>query len=78
MAAFGRELDSLSDAIAFGVAPVVCGLLLTPLDARNRRRGGLVGRRLAFAAGAITRLGFYNVVSERAEGFIGVQHWRRR
>ena len=72
MSAFGRELDSLSDAIAFGVAPAVCGLLLTPPDSRTV--GELVwwAAAFAFAASAITRLGFYNVVSERAEGFIGV------
>jgi CDP-diacylglycerol--serine O-phosphatidyltransferase len=69
--AFGAELDSLSDAIAFGVAPVVCATLLAPAT-------GSVGLALwwlgafAYAACAITRLGFYNVTASQARGFVGL------
>jgi len=68
----GVQLDSLSDAIAFGVAPAVCATLL--------RTGGwtLAAASLwwlaiaACAACAITRLAFYNVTHEEAEGFVGL------
>lgn len=67
----GVQLDSLSDAIAFGVAPSLCMALLLP-------RGSVwveVGWWLAcaaFAACAVTRLAFYNVTHESAHGFVGL------
>ena len=67
----GVQLDSLSDAIAFGVAPCICLAGLTP--------GGPAGTQIVwwmasfvFAACAITRLAFYNVTHETAAGFIGL------
>lgn len=66
--ALGTQLDSLSDAIAFGAAPCVCIALLA-------ERGPGVAWWLAFAAFstcAITRLAFYNVTHEERKGFVGL------
>lgn len=67
----GVQLDSLSDAIAFGIAPCICLAGLTP--------GGPGAAPIAwwmatfvFSACAITRLAFYNVTHETAAGFIGL------
>lgn len=61
--AIGAQLDSLSDAIAFGVAPVICVGMVSP---------SAVLAALAYAACAITRLAFYNVTHEHIDGFIGL------
>ena len=64
--AFGAEIDSLSDAIAFGIAPVVCAAMLG-------WRGPvfwLAG--FAYAACAITRLAYFNVHHDQQRGFVGV------
>lgn len=58
--ALGVELDSLADAIAFGIAPPLCAVLLLNMEM------GLLGAALwaaAFvhAACAVTRLASYNV-----------------
>ena len=67
----GVQLDSLSDAIAFGIAPAVCmGALLA--DGNSASVGIFWVGAVAYAACAITRLGFYNVAHERTEGFIGL------
>ena len=67
----GAQLDSLSDAIAFGIAPCICLAQIAP--------GGpgwvellWWGACFAFAACAITRLAFYNVTHESIGGFIGL------
>jgi CDP-diacylglycerol--serine O-phosphatidyltransferase len=59
----GGQLDSLADAIAFGVAPVVCAWLTS---------GPAFVSSLLYAACAITRLAFYNVTEERRDGFVGL------
>jgi CDP-diacylglycerol---serine O-phosphatidyltransferase len=71
MAAFGGQLDSLSDAIAFGLAPAVCGLLLAPPPSGMPALFWWAAV-FGFASAAITRLGYYNVVSKRTSGFIGL------
>jgi len=69
----GVQLDSLSDAIAFGIAPAVCATLL-----RGDWWGGPAAASLwwlsvtAYAVCAITRLAFYNVTQEEAAGFVGL------
>ena len=67
----GVQLDSLSDAIAFGITPCICLASLSPRDP--------VGMQIAwwmaifvFAACAITRLAFYNVTHDAASGFTGL------
>lgn len=68
--AFGAQLDSLADAIAFGASPAVCTMLLVPAA-----RGFELIWWLAvvlFAASAITRLAFFNVTHEVVDGFVGL------
>jgi phosphatidylserine synthase len=66
----GVQLDSLSDAIAFGIAPAVCmGVLRVDWWGPE---GTFWFSAFAYAACAITRLGFYNVTHEQTEGFIGL------
>ena len=69
--ASGMHLDSLSDAIAFGAAPIVCASLLT---ARPSAWAGVLWWTacVGFAACAITRLAFYNVTQDRSPGFTGL------
>ncbi len=67
----GAQLDSLSDAIAFGVAPCICLATLSP-DASAWVESGWWLAIFVFAACAITRLAFYNVTHESTPGFIGL------
>ena len=71
--ALGVELDSLADAVAFGIAPPLCAALLlhAEMDARG---AALWGAAFVHAACAITRLASYNVdAAEPARsGFIGI------
>jgi CDP-diacylglycerol--serine O-phosphatidyltransferase len=64
----GVQIDSLTDGVAFGFAPVLCLTLLG--------QGG-IGWLLAggfYLIAALTRLSFYNVVSEEEEdkNFVGI------
>ena len=66
----GAQLDSLVDAIVFGVAPIVI------LSALPGRTGGLMKAIWWLAAfcyllATVTRLGFYNVEQDKSR-FIGV------
>lgn len=67
----GAHLDSLSDAIAFGIAPCICLAHIAP---EGPAWVHLLwwGACFAFAACAITRLAFYNVTQESIAGFIGM------
>ncbi|MBA3639053.1 MAG: CDP-alcohol phosphatidyltransferase family protein [Acidobacteria bacterium] len=67
----GVQLDSLSDAIAFGVAPCIC---LAQVAAEGPGSVHVLwwGACFAFAACAITRLAFYNVTQDSIKGFIGI------
>ena len=68
----GAHLDSLSDAIAFGIAPCIC---LARLPAGDAGPLGVVVWWMAtfvFAACAITRLAFYNASQDTLPGFIGI------
>ena len=67
----GAQLDSLSDAVAFGAAPCVSMTLLAT------RAGEALGPLWwsvvsLYVACAIARLAFYNSTHERAPGFIGL------
>jgi phosphatidylserine synthase len=65
----GAELDSLVDAITFGIVPIACATAL--FDA-----AGLIwwGAAFVYVASAVTRLGNYNVsaASVGARHFVGV------
>ncbi len=83
--ALGAQLDSLSDAVSFGIAPAVCMAVLL-----WRWRPAAAGLSVAsaglspameflwwtsvftFAACAITRLAFYNVTHTETNGFVGL------
>jgi CDP-diacylglycerol--serine O-phosphatidyltransferase len=65
----GVQLDSLSDAIAFGIAPCVC---LASLGAGGPPAITWWIATFVFAACSITRLAFYNVTHDATAGFIGV------
>jgi CDP-diacylglycerol--serine O-phosphatidyltransferase len=69
--ALGRELDSLADAIAFGIAPPLCSALL--LNVKIDVAGaGLWGAIFVHAACAITRLASFNVGGTGERSFIGI------
>jgi CDP-diacylglycerol--serine O-phosphatidyltransferase len=79
----GVQLDSLSDAIAFGLSPVVClaALRLAPWTPAAAGLGVDSPAVLAifwlcaiaYAAGAITRLAFYNVThDQQRDAFCGL------
>ena len=68
----GVQLDSLSDAIAFGIAPAVCMGALRLDWGRAAAAGIFWFSVFVYAACAITRLAFYNVTHEQTEGFIGL------
>jgi CDP-diacylglycerol--serine O-phosphatidyltransferase len=71
--ALGVELDSLADAIAFGIAPPLCAALLLhrDLDASGT---ALWGAAFVHAACAITRLASFNVDATESTpgGFVGI------
>lgn len=64
--AFGRQLDSLIDAVAFGVVPVV-GLRLTAYPAGDGARALFWVAALAFCVANVTRLGHFNLASDPHE-----------
>lgn len=68
--ALGVQLDSLSDAIAFGAAPCVC---MTLLASATGWLAVLSWSVVAiFAACAISRLAFFNVAHDNVSGFVGL------
>lgn len=68
---FGAELDTLVDALAFGVAPVVSFYLLCSFESL---RAELIWFVAAFfyVLSAITRLAFYNIHHDESSSFIGL------
>ncbi len=80
--AIGEQLDSLVDAVSFGVAPAMCMLLLRwrPASAfaqasADRSAGLEVLWWMSvffFVACAVSRLAFYNVSHQQTDGFIGL------
>jgi CDP-diacylglycerol---serine O-phosphatidyltransferase len=70
--AFGAYLDSLSDAIAFGIVPAVCFALLAPPPSSPTVAAAWWLTVGLYAACAITRLGFYHLPQHGREGFVGL------
>lgn len=69
--AFGAQLDSLSDAVAFGAAPAVAMAILFP--GGHWTLEALCWLAVfTYAACAITRLAFYNITSDGTCRFIGL------
>lgn len=71
-AAFGIQLDSLADAVVFGLVPVIClYLLLAPGGSGIFTVIWTVGA-LAYLVAGLTRLGCYNVHQAYGEFFVGM------
>ncbi len=72
--AIGTELDSLSDAIAFGIAPPLCAALLLNATATGAAQAVLWAATFVYAACAIARLASFNVgaQADNAPGFVGI------
>jgi len=69
---FGRHLDSLSDAAAFGLAPVCCTAALIPAAPSALVEVAWWLGVCCYAACAITRLGFYHLPGASATTFVGI------
>lgn len=68
----GGELDSLVDACAFGVAPVVVvAAVALPLPGGGPPAAAWWGSALAYVSAVVTRLGFYNVEGDDSR-FVGL------
>jgi CDP-diacylglycerol--serine O-phosphatidyltransferase len=72
LAAIGVELDSLTDAVSFGVAPVVAMSILMGSQSAGTAAIWWTASTW-YVACALTRLAFYNVSqADVREGFVGV------
>ena len=68
---FGVELDSLADALTFGLVPVVALELLLAFDSRGARLAW-IGAALFYVISTLTRLGFYDLHHAERAGFVGL------
>jgi phosphatidylserine synthase len=68
---FGAQLDSLADALSFGLAPIACVYLLLPFESATMRWIWCAAA-FSYVISTITRLGFYNLHTGRSPGFVGV------
>lgn len=68
---FGSQFDSLTDALSFGLVPVVCLLQLLTFESATEF---LVWSTLAFfyVISAITRLGDHNLHHKERVGYVGL------
>jgi CDP-diacylglycerol---serine O-phosphatidyltransferase len=69
--AFGIQLDSLVDAVCFGVAPIVCLSVLVEAHSGTAQLLWMAASALHVLC-AVTRLGFYNVHHRDTPGFVGL------
>jgi len=69
--AFGVQLDSLVDAVSFGVVPVLCLNALVPIESLFTWIAWIGAAGLYVLCG-LTRLGFYNLDQSREAGFVGL------
>src|SRR5207247_10603572 len=68
---FGAQLDSLVDAVSFGIVPVVCLQSLVQFDSASARFELLVAA-FVYVLCAVTRLGYYNLHHHEQSGLIGL------
>jgi CDP-diacylglycerol--serine O-phosphatidyltransferase len=68
---FGVELDSLADALTFGLVPVVALYLLIEFDSVGTRVAWIAAA-LGYVVSAVTRLGFYDLHHAETRGFVGL------
>lgn len=71
MSEFGVQIDSLCDAVVFSAVPFLCLAQLSTAATQAQEFAFWLAGFFNLAC-AITRLGFYNVVSSQTQGFIGV------
>jgi len=69
--AFGAQLDSLVDAVCFGIVPVICLQSLVTADSIWIRSVWLAAAFL-YVLCAVTRLGHYNLHHDEHSGFVGL------
>jgi CDP-diacylglycerol--serine O-phosphatidyltransferase len=70
--AFGIQLDSLADAVVFGLVPIVClYLMLDPGDSRIFTVIWFIGA-FAYLVTGLTRLGCYNIHQASGDFFTGM------
>ena len=67
---FGKNIDSLSDVVSFGVAPAIFLYAFSLANANYLEIPTLIVSLFIVVCGVL-RLTRYNVISERVEGFIG-------
>jgi CDP-diacylglycerol--serine O-phosphatidyltransferase len=71
LVSMGVQLDSLADAVTFGIAPViVAGVLFRP--AGGAAKWLWWAAAFVYVACALTRLGFYNISQAETGGFVGL------
>ena len=71
LVSMGVQLDSLADAVTFGIAPViVAGVLFRPVG--NAAEWFWWAAAFVYVACALTRLGFYNISQAEISGFVGL------
>jgi CDP-diacylglycerol--serine O-phosphatidyltransferase len=68
---FGAQLDSLADALSFGLAPIACVYLLLSFESATMRWIWCAAA-FSYVISTITRLGFYNLHTGGSAGFVGV------
>lgn len=68
---FGRQIDSLSDAICFGIAPVICISAVVSTPGTLAYIVWLVAAYL-YVLSTVTRLAVYNLQAVDATDFIGL------
>jgi CDP-diacylglycerol--serine O-phosphatidyltransferase len=68
---FGVELDSLADALTFGLVPVVALYLLIEFES-PAARVAWIAAAFGYVVSAVTRLGFYDLHHGESPGFVGL------
>ena len=68
---FGIQLDSLADALVFGLVPVVSLALLLSFQSAAVRFAWFAAA-FFYVVGAITRLGVYNLIHDKSDKFVGL------
>ena len=68
---FGIQLDSLADALTFGLVPVICLLLLLSFESVTTYMLWCAAA-FFYVVSALTRLGVYNLHHDESNGFVGL------
>ena len=69
---FGVEIDSLTDAVVFGILPLACMVPLLDFDASPAWRVPWLIAAMLYLISALTRLGCYNLHQSAADQFTGL------